>query len=100
MRERLRSVFGRSPNEVEEELQRDKGYGGQKRKKCIVLSEREKNSTKVLFSDEDMRSGSPGRDSDGRSSDTSSGHQYKRKATHVTEVRISHRSHIVVWKRL
>lgn len=65
VRERLREEFNRSPDpdEMERELQRDKGYGGYKKKR-VQQEEEEKEYTEVL-SDEN----SPGSQSRGHASE-------------------------------
>lgn len=75
VREKLRTLLWRSldPDEVEEEMQRYKGYGGQKQKKRIISLERDENMTEVLSSDEDLHSESHEEDSDRLSSDKSNG---------------------------
>ena len=54
VREKLRASLGRSPHpdEVEEEMQRDKGFGGQKRKISTIVAKLENKSRKVLLSNE------------------------------------------------
>lgn len=58
MREKLRSKLYRSPDpdEVEEEMCRDKGFRGCKQKQRKFFVKEEKNSSEVETSDEDMRS--------------------------------------------
>ena len=54
VREKLRSQYGRSldPDEIFEEMQRDKGYGGQKQKVSTFSLKSEGNSVDVIFSEE------------------------------------------------
>lgn len=63
------SLYRRSPHpdEVEEEMQRDKGYGGQKRKRC--MAEDERNRVEAMSSDEGGCLKSSGRSGDGLSTD-------------------------------
>jgi len=57
VREKLRKKYGRSPDpdEVEEEMCRDKGYGGRKRKKYTIPEKEEKKSDSLKLSNEDTR---------------------------------------------
>ena len=56
IRKKLRLMLRRSPDpsEVDEELQRDKGFGGRKRKNIAIDIKPEKKSSKVVLVDEDM----------------------------------------------
>ena len=56
--EKLRSLLGRlpDPSEVEEEMHRDKGYGGQKRKRRICSFKAEETGKDACLSEEDMPS--------------------------------------------
>ena len=86
VREKLRSLYRRSPHpdEVEEEMQRDKGYGGQKRKRR--MAEDEKNRIEAMSSDEGGCLKSSGRSGDGLSSDEGDAFCDRRRGRHVSQV--------------
>ena len=58
VRERLQTFLGRSPNlnEMEREINRDKGYGGYKRKRREDVVEQENRSKQELSEDNSMNS--------------------------------------------
>ena len=58
VREKLHSFLGRSPDpsEVEEEMQRDKGYGGHNRKSNVQSMKEKKSPAEVVTVDEDIHS--------------------------------------------
>jgi hypothetical protein len=71
VRERLREILGRSPDpdEMEKQINRDKGYGGYKRTRREDSVEQDNRSKQELSSDNSMNSQSTKAISEGGDSD-------------------------------
>jgi len=92
VKEKLRSQLMRSPDPdaIQEEMQRNKGYKGVKRKVHSFHVKKEKGFVEVLLFDEDMGSDALAKfshpNSPPNSNDTDTGHWYKQYRRHHLEV--------------
>lgn len=86
VRERLREKFNRSPDpdEMEEELNRDKGYGGYKKRRALVKLEKE---SRELLSDENLP-GSPSRSPLTEHNASEEGNDARRKEHHSQKKKV------------